>query len=299
MKSAPFDYVAPDSLDEVLGLLDQVGEDGKILAGGQSLMPLLALRMSRFDQLIDVNGVAELRGIFQTGAHIVIGAATTQSAVPRNGDIAAMLPIAAEATALIGHFQIRNRGTVGGSIAFADPAAEWPALALALDAEAEVANTRGRRLVPIDELLESAWVTTLAPDDLLVSVRIPVPAPRTGAAIAEIARRHGDFALVGVVASVTLDPDGSVSRARVVVFGLAQRAARVGGLEAELSGRPRDDASMLALARRHAESLDAVSDTQASASYRRAVAGPLIARALRQAFARAEASSDPVGLPYS
>lgn len=289
MKPAPFQYAAPDQLDEAVALLDEYREDGKVIAGGQSLMPLLALRMARFDMLVDVNHVRQLQGIQVDEGELVIGAATRHATVGRDALIRRHAPLLADVTPYIGHFQIRNRGTIGGAIAHADPAAEYPAAALALDAEVEVADWRSRRRIPIDEFLDSAYVTTIEPGELLLSLRIPITAGRSGFAVAEITRRHGDFALVGGVAGVWLGDDDAVSQARVVLFGVGPRPVRMGALEAELIGRKQPPLDLEASCRRIVADLSPPGDVQATAAYRREVAVPVLRRLVTEALARAGA----------
>jgi carbon-monoxide dehydrogenase medium subunit len=291
MKPSAFDYVCPSELDEALAALAEHSGDAAVLAGGQSLVPLLALRMARFDLLVDINRIDSLRGIEVRNGHLVIGATTRQTDVSGHAHVAQQLPVVADATHYIGHFQIRNRGTVGGAIAFADPAGEWPALGLALDGVVEVASTRGRRELEFEDLLSSAWVTTLEPDELLTSVRLPLPVPRSGAAIEEVARRHGDFALVGVVASVALDPEDRISKARVALFGVGDRAVRAHSLEEALVGERAADLPLEELARQASDQLNPLTDVNGTGAYRRQVAGPVIVRALQRALATASGAA--------
>lgn len=293
MKPAPFDYAAPERLEEALALLHEFSEDGKVLAGGQSLVPLLALRMSRFDQLIDINRIESLHGIEHAGDQLVIGATTRQAVVGADALVAGHAPLLHKATRYIGHFQIRNRGTIGGSIAHADPTAEYPAAMLALDAEVEVADWRSRRRIAIDDLLESAYETTMEPDELLLSVHVPVRPGRTGTAIREIARRPGDFALVGGVAVIGLGEDDIVDHARLVLFGVSERPIRLTALEHEILGRREPDGDLDEAAARVAADLRPPTDVQATAVYRRQVAGPLAAGLIRDAIA--DARLQPAG----
>ena len=287
MKPAPFDYAAPERLDEALSLLDEYGDDGKVLAGGQSLVPMLALRVARFDQLIDIGRIAELQGVARRRDSLVLGAATRQAAVATDSLVRRHAPLLAKATHYIGHFQIRNRGTIGGSLAHADPAAEYPAVAVALDAEAEIATWRSRRRVPVGELIESAYVTTIAPDELLVAVHVPISAQRTGGAVREIARRPGDFALAGAVAVVSIDENEIVTHVRVVVFAVEQRPVRLLEVEQALLGRRDPQSDFEALAARAAADLDCSSDVHATDVYRRRVVGTLAVAVVHDALADA------------
>ncbi len=199
MKPAPFEYHAPETVDDVLGLLAEHGDEAKVLAGGQSLVPMLALRLTRFEHLVDLNRVPELAGFARDNGTLVVRAGTRQRVMERAPEIAAAVPLLAQATPLIGHFQIRNRGTVGGSLAHADPASEYPAVAVALGAELELAGPGGaRRRVAADDFFVGTWTTAAEPDELLVAARFPVWPGSSGFAIEEVARRHGDFALAGV-----------------------------------------------------------------------------------------------------
>src|SRR5262245_54067518 len=197
MKPAPFEYHAPRSLDEAAELLGQLGDGAKLLAGGQSLIPMLALRLTAFDHLVDLGRIAELSGVERRNGSLWIGAGTTETAVATSPEVAAAVPLLARATPLIGHFQIRNRGTIGGSVAHADPAAEYPAVALALDAELEVVSSGGRRSVPASQFFTGIWSTDRAAEEILTGISFPVWTGRCGVAIEEIARRHGDVAIGG------------------------------------------------------------------------------------------------------
>src|SRR5438552_1467408 len=193
MKPAPFEYHAPETVDEVCGLLAEHGDEARVLAGGQSLVPMLALRLTRFGHLVDVNRVGELSGFARENGTLVVRAATRQRVMERDGAIAAAVPLLARATPLIGHFQIRNRGTVGGSLAHADPAAEYPAVALALDAEFYVTNAQGRRTVPASEFFVSTFMTALDTEDVLTGVRFPVWSGRRRQALVEPRKTLADF----------------------------------------------------------------------------------------------------------
>src|SRR5205823_7277606 len=197
VKPAPFEYHAPTTLDGAVQLLAQLGDEAKVLAGGQSLVPMLNMRLTRFDALVDIGRIEELRRIERTNGTVTLGATVAQCVVERDATIAAGVPLLAKATPLIGHFQIRSRGTVGGSIAHADPAAEYPAVALALDAELEVAGPAGRRTIPAAEFFLGTWMTTIGADEILVAARFPVWGAASGFAVEEVARRHGDFAIAG------------------------------------------------------------------------------------------------------
>src|SRR5262245_55064515 len=219
MKPAPFDYHAPTSAEEAVAALAELGDEAKVLAGGQSLVPLLALRLAVFDHLVDVGRIAGLQGIERRDGQLWVGAATTEAAVERSAEAADAVPLLARSTPFIGHTQIRNRGTVGGSLAHADPAAEYPAVALALDAELEVLSVRGLRTIAAADYFTGLWTTAMAPDELLVGAHFPVWPGRCGWAVEELARRHGDYAIAGAVVGVELGDDDRVRRAAIGLIG--------------------------------------------------------------------------------
>jgi aerobic carbon-monoxide dehydrogenase medium subunit len=287
VKPAPFDYASPDRLEEALELLAERPGAGRALAGGQSLVPLLALRMARLDLLVDLGNITELSGVKRDRDELVIGAMTRQAQIATDPLIGQHAPLLTEATRHIGHFQIRNRGTIGGSLAHADPTAEYPAAALALDAELDVRGRDGARRIPIGELILGPYMTSLRSEELLVSVRIPLRAGRSGHAIEEIARRPGDFALVGGAAHLTLDHRDAIARARVVLFGAGPKALRLPALEDELTGQTEVPDTFAENCRHAAAGLTAPTDAQASGEYRTRVAGPLVSRLVESALRRA------------
>lgn len=291
MKPAAFEYHAPATAAEAVALLAELGEDAKILAGGQSLMPMLVLRLAVFDHLIDLRRVAGLRGIEIAGDAVRIGAGTTHAAVGRSPEVRRAVPLLARATPLIGHFQIRNRGTLGGAIAHADAAAEYPAVALTLDAEIEALSPRGTRTIPAAAFFTGLWSTALAPDELLTAVTFPVWHGRCGWAIEEFARRSGDFAMAGATVAVRLDAGSRIDRVALGLFGLAPTAVRATAVEAELAGRPVAEVDADEVGRAATADLAAVSaDIHGSAEYRRRVGAAMVARAWRRAVE--EASDD-------
>jgi CO/xanthine dehydrogenase FAD-binding subunit len=290
MKPAAFDYLAPTSLGEALAMLAELGEGAKPLAGGQSLVPLMNFRLVRPQHVVDLNGLGELAGIREDDGHLVIGAMTRQRAVETSALVAERCPLLAEAMPHVGHVQIRNRGTIGGSLAHADPAAELPAVVAALDGELVVQSTRGRRAVKAEQFFVGYLTTAARPGELLVEVRLPKSPPRTGSAFMEISRRHGDFALVGVAATVTVDDAGVCTASAIALTGVgptpvaAREAAR--GL---IGVKPAADV-FEAVGRRISDSVEPDSDLHASSDYRKHVAGVLTRRALAQAAERAGAS---------
>ena len=280
MKPAAFDYYAPASADEAVGLLAELGDEAKVLAGGQSLIPLLALRLAVFGHLVDVGRIAGLAGIERRIGGVWIGAGTTEAAVERSAEVAAAAPLLARATPFIGHVQIRNRGTLGGSLAHADPAAEYPAVALALDAEIEALSPRGTRTIPAADFFTDLWSTTLEPDELLVGVTVPTWTGRCGWAVEEFARRHGDFAVAGAVAGVELDADDRVRRCAIGLIGMGSTPVRSAAAEGEVTGTPLADVDAAELGRAAVAGLDDVpADLHGSAAYRRRVGAAMVARA--------------------
>ena len=286
MKPAAFEYHAPETIDDVVGLLAEHGDEAKPLAGGQSLVPMLALRLARFEHVIDLNGVPVLAGIERRNGTVAVGAMTRQAELERSDDAAAV-PLLGLAAPLIGHFQIRNRGTVGGSIAHADPAGELPTVALALDAELDVASTAGTRTVAASELFLGTWETTLAPEELLTRVRFPVWRGRCGFAVDEVARRYGDFALAGVACGVELDAHGTVVRAAIALLGLGSMPSRAGAAEAAIVGHAPSADELSEIGRLAMADLEPPTDIHASGEYRRAVGAHVVTRGLGTALERA------------
>ncbi|MBL7516418.1 FAD binding domain-containing protein, partial [Frankia nepalensis] len=230
MKPAPFEYHRPGSLDEATALLAELGDEAKVLAGGQSLVPMLSLRLAYFDHVVDISRLTELRGVTAADGYLRVGAGTTETAVGADLDVARAVPLLTRATPLIGHFQIRNRGTLGGSVAHADPAGEYPVVALTLDAEIEaVSAAGGHRVIPAADFFTGLWSTALEPDELLVGVRFPVWGARSGFAVEEFARRSGDFAVAGAVVGVELDAAERVARAALGQLGRGSTPQRPAG----------------------------------------------------------------------
>jgi len=286
MKPPPFEYYAPTTAAETLSLLGQYGADAKVLAGGQSLMPLLNFRLARPAALIDINGVQELDFLRRENGCVAVGAMVRQRAAERSSVVTQSCPLLAEALPFIGHFQIRNRGTIVGSLAHADPAAELGAVALALGAELRIQGQNGERRIPAGEFFVSYLTTALTPDELLVEVRFPIARPRTGYAFVEFARRHGDFALVGVAAVLSRDPGGRCADVRLAFTGVGPVPLLFTDSDGLLQGEPLEEGAMRALAERIASKLEAESDLHASAEYRRELAAVLASRALQTAAAR-------------
>lgn len=287
MKPAPFEYARPESMSEALSLLEQHGEEGKVLAGGQSLGPLLNMRMASPGVLIDINRLKELSYIRRESGYLEIGALARQRAIERSSMIAYSWPLLAEAAPFIGHATLRNRGTICGSLAHSDPAAELPALATVLDAELRILGPGGEKTARPSEFFRSYMTTSLEPDELLAEVRFPPPKPRTGGAWIELARRHGDYALVGVAALLTLGEDGKCEAARLVYSGVAPMPFDAIEATNLLIGQEPTGEAFASVAERAASQSEPGSDIHASAGYRRHLVGALTRRALGRALERA------------
>ena len=283
MKPAPFEYVAPHSVEEALAALQQNIPDGRILAGGQSLMPLLNLRLTKPKILVDLNGISALEGIRETAGSISIGAMTRQRRVERASLVQERCPVLAEAIRHIGHVAIRHRGTIGGSLVHADPAAELPAVALALEAKFEVARDGIDRTIPAEEFFIDYLTTALAPDEILRQIVFPIVRPSSGYALEEVTRRHGDFAIAGVVAIVDVNDAGKIADARVALFGVASSPVRARKVEGALIGQEPDEDTIPGAAALVEDFLDPPGDIHASSAYRKHVAAVLTARALKRA----------------
>jgi CO/xanthine dehydrogenase FAD-binding subunit len=287
MKPPPFEYEDPRTVEETLALLAQHGEDAKILAGGQSLVPLLNFRLARPEILVDVNNVAELDYLRLADGVLRIGALLRQSTLERSEEAAAAVPLLREGVRLVGHVQIRNRGTVAGSIAHADPAAELPAAMAALGARFRVRSQRGERLLDSEELFVTHLTTALEADELLTEIEVPVPQPGTGSAFVEFARRHGDFALGGAAVLVALDGDGSCRSASVGLLAAAATPVRAHAAEESLTGRRLDEATAREVAALAVKDIRPTGDIHGSSEYRRGVIEALTRRALLAAAERA------------
>ncbi|MQY27312.1 FAD binding domain-containing protein [Nocardia aurantia] len=288
MKPAAFEYHAPATAGEAVELLAEWGDEAKAIAGGQSLMPMMLLRLTVFDHLVDLRRLHELRGIRQREQAVWIGAGTTHSAVGRSDLIRQSAPLLARATPLIGHAQIRNRGTLGGSIAHADAAAEYPAVALTLDAEFELLSPRGTRTVAAADFFTGMWATALEPDELLTGITVPEWHGRRGFAIEEFARRSGDFAMAGATVAVGLDADSRIDRCAIGLFGLGPGPERAHHIEREVLGSHVREVSAEEVGRAATARLTSVpADLHGSANYRKRLGAVLVARAWQRAVEEA------------
>jgi CO/xanthine dehydrogenase FAD-binding subunit len=280
-----FEYVAAKTVDEALGLLREHGDDAKILAGGQSLIPILHYRLARPHVVVDINPLP-LGGVVANDGHIRLGALVRYHELEEADVVARGCPVLADAARLIGNVRVRTLGTVGGSLAHADPAAELPTVMTALDARLTVASASGRRTVAAREFFTGPLTTVLRPDEIVTDVELPVM-PQYGWAVEELSRRAGDFAIVAVVALVRLDRRGRVEDARVAFGGVADRPVHARGAEDALRGSEPTADALARAAQSARDALDPPSDAFVSGAYRRHVAGVLCRRALTRAVARA------------
>ncbi len=292
MKAAAFEYVRAASVEDAVGALAAAGAaEHKIIAGGQTLVPLMAMRLARPALLIDINDVSDLRGIARDGADLVIKSCTRQREAETNPLVAGMAPLLAKALPFVGHRQTRERGTVGGSIVHGDPSAEIPLVALMLDATLGIRGPAGEIRRPIDGFFEAPMMTALAPDECLVDIRFPQwhEPGRTGAGFHEVASRAGDFAVVAAAAQIGLDGDGVCRRAALGVCGVGPTPIRLGAAEQALLGTRREGAAIEAASCLVDAAIEPESDLHASAGYRRRVSRVLIRRAVLDAAAEAGA----------
>ena len=289
MKPPRFQYCAPDLLDEALTLLDQNGEDTKVLAGGQSLIPLLNMRLAGPGYLMDINHISELNYIEPEDGYLAIGATVRQRQVERSALVQEKYPLCVQVIQHIGHMQIRNRGTVVGSIAHADPAAELPALLTCLNGEVLVQSTHGERVIKAEDFFLGYLTTALEPGEMLTEVRFPWIPPQSGWAFMEFARRAGDYALVGAAAVLTPALDDRCMSAHIAYLGVSGSPVRARTVEDVLVGTALDDSTLNAAAEaaRTVVSED-MSDVHATAEYRRVLTAQLTKRVLKAAWERRE-----------
>jgi len=287
MKPALFEYDDPASLDAALDLLARYGDECKVLAGGQSLVPLMNFRLARPGRLIDINGIDSLAGIKLEGGSLSIGAMTRHVDLERSEEVAHGWPLLAEAIGWVGHGQIRNRGTVGGSVAHADPAAELPAALAVLDAKFHIRSKRGARTVGWDQFFVAEFTTSLAPDELLISIEVPPIEAGTATAFVEYARRHGDFALGGAAVMIKVARDGSCEKASIALLSAGPAPVRARNAEAMLAGKTLDEAVIGAAADEAVRDLHPTSDIHGSSEYRVKLLRTMTERGLRKAAKRA------------
>jgi carbon-monoxide dehydrogenase medium subunit len=285
MKSAPFSYHRATAVAEAVRLLDELGPGARVLGGGQSLLPLMHLRLAKPSHLVDINPVAELDYIRSDDGALAIGARTRQSTVERSAEAAAKLPLLVEAVTFIAHPPIRHRGTVGGSIAHADPSAELPTVLLALDGEVVATGPDGARTIPAGELFAGPQATTLRPNEVLTEVRLNTWPAQTGQAWVEFAPRRGSPAVVGVAASVQRD-GASIARAAIALAGVAGTPVRARDAEQALVGNDPNDEAIEQAAEAAVAGLDPPGTVHGTADYKRRLARALVLRALRLALSR-------------
>lgn len=287
VKPGPFTYYRPESISEISGLLAEIGENAKLLAGGQSLVPMMSMRLVQTENVIDINRVAEIQGIERQENFLRVGAATTQATVESDSVVGEAVPLLTQALPLVGHFQIRNRGTIGGSIAHADAASELPAVALALDAELHIAGSKKDRSLPAEEFFEGLWTTALEADELLTHIDFPIWEGNSGFALEEIAPRSGDFALAGAAVGLKLAEDSTISQAAISLFGVASTPVRAGVAETALRGESPTPEELSDIAKLALEGIEVRTDIHANAAYRRRVSVALVEKALTKALGEA------------
>lgn len=287
MKPASFDYHAPTSVDDALALLKSHAGDARLLAGGQTLLPMMNFRLARPAAIIDINRIPALAYIERVGDVIRIGAMTRQRAIEFSPVVAADLPLLHEAIKFVGHLPTRSRGTIGGSIANADPAAEIPMALQLLEAEVEVHGPQGQRNIVADQLFLDAMTTSLTPEEMLVEVRLPVVPQGAGVAVEEFARRHGDFAIAAV--GVMILGDGKrCRRTRIATAGVSSHSTRLRAAEQLLEEQGLGQAIIAEAAKIAAQEVEPLSDNNASAEYRRHLTSVLAERALQRAVGRVQ-----------
>lgn len=285
MIPAAFEYHAPKSLEEALRLLERHGDEAKLLAGGHSLLPLMKLRLASPRFVIDLGKLRGMSYIREEGDKIAIGAMTTHADVAASELLASKCPLISETAAEIGDAQVRNRGTIGGSLAHADPAADYPAAILALDAEIVAANTGGNRTIPARDFFVDMLTTQLRPGEIVTQVRVPKLNPRIGTAYCKLAQPASGFAIVGVAAKIVLGAAGKIESAAVGVTGLAPKPYRADSVESALAGQKASDKLFGDAAKAVAKGVEPLGDLHASADYRREMAIVFTRRALSQALA--------------
>lgn len=281
-----FDYFAPATIEEALQLLDQHGDEAKILSGGHSLLPVLKLRLAAPAVLIDIGRIPELKAIRIENGVIHLGANATHAAIAASTEIQQHCPLLADTAAQIGDQQVRNRGTIGGSLTHADPAADWPAAILALNAEIVVRNSAGERVIQASDFFVEMMTSAVAANEIVTEIRVPKPAQPQAGAYLKVAQSASGFALVGVAAQLTLN-NGHCEAASIGVTGLAPKAYRAAAVEAALVGKPLDEAAIkAAVAQVDADASDALGDLHASEDYRRHLTRVYAGRAIQAALSR-------------
>ena len=287
MYAAEFEYHAPATVAEAVALLEKFGDDGKVVSGSQSLVPMMKLRLSQFRHLVDLRKVPGLTSITESGGFIVIGGMTTHHAVSVSELVRKKLPMMAEAAGNIGDMQVRNLGTIGGSVSHADPSADWPAVLTALDASLQIVSAGGERTVKIGDFILGPLTTVLQPAEILTQVRVPLPQGRYGGAYEKLPHPASRFAVVGVAAELFLDAGGAVQSSRVAITGLGPKVTRATSVEQALQGKKPDAAGVKEAAAKAAEGFEIREDLIGSAAYKANLAAVIAERVLTRAAARA------------
>jgi len=288
MIPAQFDYLAPRTLDEAVALLAQHADDAKILAGGHSLIPAMKLRLAQPQALIDIGHIKDLSYVREEGGQIRIGATTTHYQIESSARLREICPLLPEAASTIGDVQVRNKGTIGGSLAHADPAADWPAVILALRAEIVAASSSGERTIKADDFFVDLMTTALKPGEILREIRIPAPAGRFGQAYKKMPQPASGFAVIGVAVSLKRDSKGACESAGIGITGAGSKAYRPAAVEKAVTGSALDQSSIGAAAAHATDGIDVNGDLFASAEYRRHLASVYTARAIAEAASRAK-----------
>jgi carbon-monoxide dehydrogenase medium subunit len=287
MYPASFEYHTPTTLAEAIALLGRYGDEAKVLSGSQSLIPLMKLRLAQPAHVVDLRKVDGLTGVREVQGVIQIGALTTHATVAKSELLRAKLPMAAEAAGQIGDAQVRNLGTIGGSLAHADPSADWPAVLTALDASVVVAGPQGERTLKVEQLILGPLTTALEPGEILTQVRVALPPARTAGAYEKLPHPASRFAVVGVAAEISLDARNTVQWSRIAITGLGSKVTRATGVERALQGKAADPAAIKSAAARAAEGLELRADLSGSAAYKAQLAAVYTERAALRAVSRA------------
>ena len=287
MYPASFEYHTPTTLAEAIALLGRYGDEAKVISGSQSLIPLMKLRLAQPGHLVDLRKVDGLTGVREVQGALQIGALTTHAALAKSELLRAKLPMAAEAAGQIGDAQVRNLGTIGGSLAHADPSADWPAVLTALDASVVVTGPQGERTLEVEQLIVGPLTTALEPGEILTQVRVALPPARTAGAYEKLPHPASRFAVVGVAAEISLDARNTVQWSRIAITGLGSKVTRATGVERALQGKAADPAAIKSAAARAAEGLELRADLSGSAAYKAQLAAVYTERAALRAVSRA------------
>lgn len=278
-----FDYHRANSVDEAIALLHQYGDEAKVLAGGHSLIPTMKLRLSQPGHLIDIGRIHGLSRIHEEHGAITVGALTTYTQIEKSHVLQRYLPILPQATTLIGDQQVRNRGTIGGSISHSDPAADMPGVVLALKGEITVQGPNGKRTIKADDFFTGTFETALEPDELVLEIRFPIAHGHSGSAYEKLANKASHYAIAGCAAVISLDGNGTCTAASVAITGAADRTARASATEAALVGKKLDEATVVEAASHAADGLSIISDIHGSENYRRQMVAVVAKRAILRA----------------